>query len=183
MSYVWLILLALGLCFDTFAVSVSSGISCKNISFRQACRFSLVMTVFQGTMPLLGWIAGKSVHVYMEAVDHWIAAGLLFVVAMKMILNAFSHDETKKLNPLKFSTMLGLAVATSIDAFAIGISFAFVMTDFILAIALISVFTFLSAMLGLFIGKKSAKIKSYLLELAGGIILIAIAIKILIEHL
>ena len=183
MSLFWIFLLALGLCFDTFAVAVSSGIVCKKIIFRQACRFSVVMALFQGLMPLLGWMAGTGVHSYIEDFDHWIAAGLLVAVAIKMIGGAFSDNEEKKINPLKINTMLTLGLATSIDALAVGFSFAFVQVNMIATILIISGVTFLASMTGLLIGKTSAGKYGKPLEILGGVILIAIAIKILFMHL
>jgi manganese efflux pump family protein len=182
-SLFWSFLLALGLCFDTFAVSVSSGIICNRITFRQACRFSIVMAAFQGAMPLIGWLAGKGVHQYIETFDHWVAAGLLVAVAIKMIAGAFHTDEEKKINPLKIRTMITLGVATSIDALAVGFSFAFVSSEIFWTIVLIGVVTFFAAMLGLLIGKRSAGKFGKYLEITGGILLIAIAAKILMMHL
>lgn len=183
MSIFWSILLALGLCFDTFAVSVSSGIICRKISFQQACRFSIVMALFQGLMPILGWFAGKGIHSYIEHFDHWIAAALLVLVAAKMIYGAFSDDVEKKINPLKVKTMITLALATSIDALAVGFSFAFVSADIICTILLIAMITFLASMIGLLVGKKSAGKFGKPLEIVGGLILVAIALKILVMHL
>jgi len=182
-SLFWSFLLALGLCFDTFAVSVSSGIICNKITFRQGCRFSFVMAVFQGAMPLLGWLVGKGIHKHIEALDHWIAATLLLAVAIKMIVDAFSIDKDRKLNPLKFTTMITLGIATSVDALAVGFSFAFVSSDILWVIIMIAIVTFLAAMIGLLIGKKSAGKFGKPLEIVGGIILIVIAIKILLLHL
>jgi manganese efflux pump family protein len=164
-------------------VAVSSGIVCKKIIFRQACRFSIIMALFQGIMPFLGWMAGAGIHEYIEEFDHWIAAGLLVAVAFKMIGSAFSDDEQKKLNPLKVKTMIALGLATSIDALAVGFSFAFVQVNMIATILIISGVTFLASMTGLLIGKKSAGKFGKPLEILGGVILIAIAIKILFMHL
>lgn len=183
MSVIWLFLLALSLSFDTFAVSVTSGLICNKIKFRQALRFSIIMAAFQGVMPFIGWLTGQSVSTYIDAFDHWIASGLLFFVAFRMIAATMSNHSTSTMNPLKLRTVLMLAFATSIDALAVGISIAFIELDILLAIFIIGAVTFLAAMLGLLIGKKSAVKFGKPLEILGGLILIAIGIKILISHL
>ncbi len=183
MSHIWLLLLALSLSFDTFAVSVSSGLICKTIKFRQALKFSIIMALFQGAMPYLGWLTGQSINSYIDSFDHWIASGLLFLVAIRMILSAFSRDKSRKMNPLRLRTMIVLAVATSIDALAVGFSIAFVHIDILITILMIGTVTFIAAMLGLLIGKKSALKFGNPLEIAGALILIAIGIRILINHL
>lgn len=183
MSLFWSFLIALGLCFDTFAVSVSSGIICQKITFRQACVFSIILAFFQGVMPLIGWIAGASMQEYIRDFDHWIAFGLLVFVGGRMIVGAFVEEQQKKINPLLFSTMLTLGIATSIDALAVGFTFALAEIQVFLTIALIGIITFLAAMTGLLIGKKSAGKFGKPLEIFGGIILIGIGVRILMEHL
>jgi putative Mn2+ efflux pump MntP len=183
MSLFWAFLLALGLSFDTFAVSVSGGIVCKRMIFRQACIFSLVMAVFQGMMPVVGWLAGVGIHSVIEAFDHWVASGILFIVAFRMIYASFSGKSETVMNPLRYKTMFALAMATSIDALAVGFSLAFIPVSLPLLVVIIGLITFLSAMTGLFIGKKTGEKTGKHLEFAGAIILIAIGIKILISHL
>lgn len=183
MSIFWVVLLSLSLCFDTFAVSVSSGIVCSHIRFRQALRFSIIMAFFQGAMPLAGWLAGNGIRGYIELFDHWIAAFLLFLVAGRMFYSALTADESRKVNPLKLKTQLSLAIATSIDALAIGFSFAMLEINIFLAAFIIGFVTFLAAMTGLLIGKKSGLRFGKPLEFAGAIILVIIGVKILILHL
>lgn len=183
MSLFWAFLLALGLSFDTFAVSVSGGIVCKRIMFRQACIFSLVMAVFQGMMPVIGWLAGIGIHSVIEAFDHWVASGILFIVAFKIIYASFYGNSKTAMNPLKYKTMFALAVATSVDALAVGFSLAFIPVSLPVLVGVIALITFLSAMTGIFIGKKTGEKTGKHFELAGAFILIAIGIKILITHL
>ncbi len=183
MSVFWVILLSLSLSFDTFAVSVSSGIVCSHIKFRQALRFSIIMAFFQGTMPLVGWMAGSGIRGYIELFDHWIAALLLFLVAGRMFYTALTTKDTLKVNPLKLKTQLSLALATSIDALAIGFSFALLEVMVFIAAFIIGSVTFFAAMTGLLIGKKSGQRFGKPLEIAGAIILVIIGIKILVLHL
>jgi len=183
MSIFWIILLALSLSVDTFAVAVSGGILCKRIVFRQAVFFSFVMAFFQACMPVLGWLVGKEVHIYIESFDHWVASGLLFVISVRMIIGAFSEDENRKINPLRFRTMLSLAIATSIDALAVGFSFTVIEVNVFLSVMIIGSVTFLASMTGLLIGKNTAAKFGKPLEVIGAIILIAIGIKIILLHL
>lgn len=183
MSIFWSFIVALGLSIDTFAVAVSSGIVKSKITFTSALKYSFVMAFFQGGMLLIGGFLGFKIQPTIEAFDHWVAFGLLLAVGANMIFSAFKNDNDKKINPLKFATMMLLALATSIDALAVGFSFAFSEINVYVTVLIVSIVTFFAAMLGLLLGKSSATFWGKKLEIIGGIILIGIGIRILFEHI
>jgi putative Mn2+ efflux pump MntP len=178
-----LIFIGFGLSFDTFAVSVSCGIVESNIRFWQASRIAIFFAFFQAFMPVIGWLLGLTVKNYIIQFDHWIAFGLLSFVGGKMIFESFKKPEEKKFNPRKIKTVVILSFATTIDAFAVGISLAFIQVSMFLAAFIIGSITFIIAMLGLLFGKKLGERIGKKMEIIGGIILIALGLKILIEHL
>lgn len=184
MDYFTIIVLAIGLSFDSFAVSVCSGLSLPRIRFFQAVKLASVLAVFQAAMPLLGWLLESSVRRLVEPVDHWIAFGLLVIIGGKMIIENLgtAHNRIIK-NPLHLKVMLMLALATSIDALAVGFSMALLTANIFIAISIIGFVTFLAAMTGILIGKKTGPRVNKYAEILGGIILIAIGLKILVEHL
>ncbi|MFZ4401510.1 MAG: manganese efflux pump MntP family protein [Bacteroidales bacterium] len=183
MDYISLILIAIGLSFDTFAVSVSTGLILKKIKFQQALKVAFVLAFLQSLMPLIGWFAGKQISQYIGKFDHWIAFVLLSILGVKMIIESFKNDDNNKnFNPLKFNVLLGMGIATSIDALVVGISFAFLDTNIWIAILFIGVVTFLFAMLGMLFGKKIGSKFGKRIEVLGGFILIAIGLKILLGH-
>jgi manganese efflux pump family protein len=184
MGLATLILIAIGLSVDSFAVSVSCGLIMFEISFRKATRIAFSLAFFQALMPLIGWHIGRSVAHLVERYDHWIAFGLLTAIGGKMVLDSFRDDkDANKVNPLDLKVLLGISIATSIDAFIIGISFAFVKIDLLLATIIIGITTFFFSMLGILFGKKTGSRLGKNLEIIGGIFLILIGLKILIEHL
>ena len=183
MDFFTLVLLAIGLCFDTFAVSVSCGLTINRIVFLKATRFALVMAFFQGLNPLIGWFAGIGVVKYIRDYDHWIAFTLLFIIGVRMIIESLKKVDKKKFNPTRFSTMIVLALATSIDALVVGVSLAFTRVNIYWACFIIGAVTFVASMLGIFFGKKTGERFSKKLEIAGGLVLILIGVKILIDHL
>jgi len=183
MSLFWSFIVAFGLSIDTFAVAISSGIVKSKISFTSALKYSITMALFQASMLFIGGFLGNTIQPIIEAFDHWIAFGLLAGVGIHMIISAFKTQKEQKINPLKFSTMLLLGLATSIDALAVGISFAFSSINVYLTVLIVGVVTFFAAMLGLLLGKNSAAIYGRKLEILGGIILIGIGIRILYEHI
>lgn len=182
MSLIELFLVALGLSMDAFAVSICKGLSVKKLELRQALLTGLYFGGFQALMPLLGWLLGFRFEDMISRVDHWIAFFLLLIIGGNMIKE--SRAEAERLSDdFSFKTMLLLAVATSIDALAVGISFAFLSVDIAPAAALIGIITFALSAAGCYIGRAfGAKYKSRA-ELAGGVILILIGTKILLEHL
>lgn len=186
-----LFLLALSLSFDSFAVSVSSGLMLPGIRFWRATIIAFSMAFFQALMPLLGWAAGTGVREYLSEYDHWIAFGLLSLLGIKMITESLKADEERNgFNPLKPLVLFTISLATSIDAFVVGISFALIETPdtpfwmaILFPVFIIGSVTFIMSMLGILFGKKAGSRLGKRMELLGGIILIAIGLKILLEDL
>ncbi len=183
MDVVTLIFIAIGLSFDSFAVSVSCGLILKEINFRQAIRFSLPLAILQAIMPVIGWFAGKLVREYIIDIDHWVAFILLVIIGIKMIIESRKEAQNKNINPLNLWINLGLGFATSIDALIIGVSFALFEINIYLVVVIIGSITFLVAMLGVLFGKKTVYKFGKKMELSGGVLLILIGFKILIEQL
>ena len=184
MDFLTIILLAIGLSFDSFAVSVCSGLNLPHIRFFQATKIAIFLALFQAFMPLIGWLVGNSIKSFIEPVDHWIAFGLLSLIGGKMIIESFINSEEREIkNPLHLKVILLLSIATSIDALAVGFSFATFLDKIFLAVFIIGAVTFTASMLGILVGKKTGpKINRYA-EILGGLILIGLGSKILIEHL
>lgn len=183
MSILTILILAIGLSFDTFAVSVSCGIARRHIVFWEAFKVALVFAAFQATMPIIGWLLGLSVKSIIEPIDHWIALALLSLIGIKMIIEAFNGtSENKVIDPTNFKVLLTLALATSIDALAVGVSFSVVTVNLLHAYLIIGSITFLVAMLGMLFGKKVGGLIGKRMEIIGGLILIAIGVKIAMEH-
>lgn len=182
MDLLTLFLLSIGLCFDTFAVSVSSGLLRKEIIFWQAVRIAFFLALFQAIMPVLGWLGGITIKEWIESYDHWIALGILSILGIKMLIESFKKSEEKNINPLDIKVIISMALATSIDAFAVGISFAIIEVNMLLAFIIIGSVTFIASMLGILFGKKTGSHFGQKMEIIGGLILIAIGIKIVIEH-
>jgi manganese efflux pump family protein len=182
MHILTILIIAIGLSFDTFAVSVSSGVILPKIRFYEGIRIAIVLALFQALMPLIGWLAGKGIVGYAKALDHWIAFILLSGLGLKMIYESFSKDEDRKLNPLQLKVRISMAIATSIDALIVGFSFAFLEYRIVISTLIIGSVTFLVSMLGLLFGKKVGERLGKRMEIIGGIILIGIGVKILIEH-
>ena len=184
MNYFTVVILALGLSFDSFAVSVTSGLNVPKIRFHQAVRLALVLAIFQGTMPLIGWLLESSVRRMIEPIDHWVAFGLLSAIGGKMIIENLISRETREIkDPLKFNVTIVLALATSIDALAVGFSVGSMIDNILIAVLIIGVVTFLASMTGILIGKKTGPRITKYAEILGGIILFSIGLKILYEHL
>jgi len=182
MDFITLILLAIGLCFDTFAVSVSSGLIRKEIVFWQAVRIAIILAIFQAIMPLIGWLGGISIKNWIEPFDHWIALGILSILGIKMIIESQKDSNEKDIDPLNIKFIISMALATSIDAFAVGISFAIIEVNMLLAVFIIGSVTFIASMLGILFGKKTGSHFGQKMEIIGGLILIIIGIKIVLEH-
>jgi len=182
MDILTLILLAIGLCFDTFAVSVSSGIIRKEIIFWQAVRIAIILALFQAFMPFLGWLGGVTIKTWIEPFDHWVALGILTILGIKMIVESQKNSDEKDIDPLNIKVIIGMALATSIDAFAVGISFAIIEVNMLLAVFVIGSVTFIASMLGILFGKKTGSHFGQKMEIIGGLILITIGVKIVMEH-
>lgn len=184
MDLLTLFLLAVGLSMDAFAVSICKGLAMKKISFRQAAIVGLWFGGFQALMPALGFFLGTSFASLVNVVADWIAFVLLALIGGNMIKEALSKEEEEADASLSFKTMLLLAIATSIDAFAVGVSFAFMEIGSLIipAVLFIGVITFILSMAGVKVGNVfGTKYKSKA-ELAGGIILILLGVKIILEH-
>lgn len=186
MGFFELFLIAVGLSMDAFAISICKGLKMQRFNVRHAGVIALAFGGFQALMPVIGWFLGKQFESYITGIDHWIAFVLLAVIGGKMAVESFKKEEedsSKENEKLDVKELLVLAVATSIDALAVGITFAFLQVSIVPAVSLIGVITFVLSAVGVFIGHKfGAKFKSKA-ELAGGIILILIGLKILLEHL
>lgn len=177
-----LFLIGLGLSMDAFAVSISKGLSMKKMIWRNAVVAGMYFGIFQAAMPLIGYLLGSQFEEKITSIDHWVAFVLLVIIGGNMIKE--SREEDKKLDEsFRFKTMLLLAVATSIDALAVGITFAFLSVNIYLAIIIIGITTFLVSILGVRIGNLFGSRYRSKAELAGGLILIGMGIKILIEHM
>ena len=181
MSVFEIIVLAVALAADAFAVSVCKGMAQKDVKIKHLLICGVYFGGFQALMPLIGYFLGESFYKYISAVDHWIAFGLLCVIGVIMIVS--SREEKKENASFKVSSMLPLAVATSIDALAVGISLSLVQADIWFAIAMIGVITFLISAAGVKIGSIFGTKFKAKAEIAGGVLLIALGIKILLEHL
>ena len=191
MGLIELIIIAVGVSMDAFAVSVCKGLSCPCKTRKTALLCGIWFSLFQMIMPLIGYLIGSVFAGMIERFDHWIAFVLLLFIGGKMIIESLSKeklpleaDESEEdKNDLSISKMLLLAIATSIDALAVGVTFAMVETNIVLAISLIGIFTFslsfIGALIGKHFGEKHRKIANFL----GGLVIVLIGAKILIEHL
>jgi putative Mn2+ efflux pump MntP len=183
MDYLSLFLIAIGLTFDTFAVSISAGFVASRLSFRQASQFALVLALFQAFMPFLGWFIGNQIKGLVIDYGHWVAFGILSVIGIKMIVESFKKEEDKKdIDPFNIIALIGIAIATSIDALIVGVSFAFINVDILLSIGIIGITTYIVSMLGLLFGRNAGKLFGRKMEIIGGLTLIGIGMKILVEH-
>ena len=179
-------LIAVSLALDAFAVSVSSGISIPGFGPRQAVKMGLWFGAFQFLMPLLGWLLGSSVSQYIEAVDHWVAFGLLAVIGGKMAWESLRRgcgEEGEAPPDLSARRLCVLAIATSIDALAVGVSMAFMSVHILASAAVIGVVAFALSVTGGLVSRRLGCLFQRRAELTGGLVLIAIGVKILIEHL
>jgi putative Mn2+ efflux pump MntP len=182
MDYITLLAIALGLSFDTAAVSLSYGIVKNGILFRQASAIAIVFALFQGGLTVAGYFLGTFVSEVLKETDHWIAFGLLLFLGVKMIIEGLGEKEESKdfSNPVLLCTA---AIATSIDAFAIGISFALLQVQIWKAGFLIGAVTFLASMSAIRLGKSAGERLGSKVEILGGLILIGIGLKIFLEHM
>ena len=180
--FIELFLMGVGLSMDAFAVSICKGLGMRKVNKKQALVIGLFFGGFQALMPFVGWLLGTQFEKYITSIDHWIAFILLALIGINMIREA--REESEELDAsFSVKAMLPLAIATSIDALAVGITFAFLHVQIVPAITFIGVTTFILSVIGVKIGNLfGAKYKSYA-EIAGGIVLILLGTKILLEHL
>lgn len=182
---VWeLLLIAVGLSMDAFAVSMVKGLSMKRLNVRHAVIISLFFGGFQAVMPLIGWALGTQFEQYITQVDHWIAFALLSFIGAKMLWDVKRDGEEEAYaEGLHYRELFMMAVATSIDALAVGITFAFLKTSITAAVIVIGCTTFILSFAGVCIGNRFGAAFKDKAQIAGGIVLILIGVKILLEHL
>lgn len=178
-----LLIIAVGLSMDAFAVSICKGLSICRVRPKNICSVALWFGGFQALMPVLGYYLGVSFADFVSAVDHWIAFILLAIIGGKMLKDSFEKDESCEVNPdFSFKTMFAMAVATSIDALAVGVSFAFLKVNIWYAVLLIGIITGAFSAVGIYIGNLFGSKYKYKAEFVGGFILVAMGLKILLEH-
>ncbi|MCI7620022.1 MAG: manganese efflux pump MntP family protein [Firmicutes bacterium] len=179
-------MIGVGLSMDAFAASICKGLNMRRLNIKNMLIIGLFFGGFQALMPAVGWLLGKQFESYITSVDHWVAFALLVFIGGKMIYDVFTEkneDECgEKTNRLDMKEVLTLAVATSIDALAVGISFAFLQVDILKAVSVIGVTTFVLSVIGVAVGNVFGSKYEKKATLAGGIILILIGLKILLEH-
>ena len=178
MGILELLLIAIGLAMDAFAVSICKGLAMKKMNWKKAIIVGLYFGIFQALMPVIGYFLGTTFESLVTKVDHWMA-----FIGGKMLKEAFDNNSEGYNDSVNFKTMVVLAIATSIDALAVGITFAFLQTNIVLAVILIGVVTFILSVIGVKIGNQFGIKYEKRAEIIGGIILILIGIKILLEHL
>lgn len=186
--FIELLLMGVGLAMDAFAVSICKGLGMRKVNKKQAVVIGLFFGGFQALMPLIGWVLGIQFEGYITSVDHWIAFVLLGFIGGKMIVEALkSEDEAVEIKqmdaPLDLKEMFILAIATSIDALAVGITFAFLQYPIVEAITIIGVVTFFISVGGVYVGNFFGSKYKKKAELAGGIILVVLGLRILLSHL
>ena len=182
MSILSISLIALGLAMDAFSVAICKGLSMKKFELKKSVIIGLYFGIFQGIMPIIGYLLGGTFADVIEKYDHWIAFGLLLFIGINMIREAFDKDEEVN-DKVDFKSMIWLAIATSIDALTVGITFSFLKVNIWFAALLIGMITYTLSIIGVIIGSKfGAKYKAGA-EVTGGIILIIMGIKIVVEHL
>lgn len=188
LMFIELFLLGIGLAMDAFAVSVCKGLGMRRLNKKQTLIIGLYFGGFQALMPLIGWLLGSQFQKYITSIDHWIAFILLGFIGGKMMIEAireWNEEETVDVidAPLDHKNMLVLAVATSIDALAVGITFAFLDTPIIEAITIIGITTMIISIIGVVVGNFFGSRYKNKAEFIGGLILVLLGLKILLEHL
>ena len=184
MDLLSLIFTGIGLAMDASAVSIAKGMSLPNEKNKNyALKLGLAFGIFQGLMPLIGYLAGSTFSVYIQSVDHWVAFILLALIGLNMIKESREEKESEEVSDLSLKVILLLAIATSIDALAVGVSFAFLKVNIVLACSIIAIVTFILSFICVMVGKRLGSLFQKYAEIFGGIILMMIGAKILIEHL
>lgn len=182
MNILLIILTAIGLSMDSFAASFTSGGLLPRFTPSRAARIALSMAFFQGIMSVIGWILGLGFREQISDYDHWIAFIMLAIIGGKMILDAFRPQEEKQFDPLQLKILIVLSIATSIDAWAVGLSFAVLSVNIGIAIGIIALVTFLISYMGVYAGSLIRQKLPINIEAFGGVILILIGLKIILEH-
>lgn len=183
MDVLSIIIIAVGLAMDAFAVSVARGIAMIRFQVSQAITIAFFFGLFQAIMPVGGWFSGTGLRDVISGIDHWVALGLLSMVGVKMMYDALRHHRAPAHRPLNMATLLGLAIATSIDAFAVGMSLSFLNVPIVLPAVIIGAVTLVLSLCGVYVGNRLGHFFERKIELIGGILLILIGIRIVVEHL
>lgn len=183
MGIIELVILSIGLAMDAFAVAICKGLAMTKMKWKNGVIIGLYFGIFQAIMPFIGYLLGTNFQNAIVSIDHWIAFILLMGIGINMIKDALSKEKEEASDSIKFKDMLILAIATSIDALAVGVTFAFLKVDILLAIILIGIITFIISVIGVKIGNIFGDKYEKKAEMTGGIILILLGIKILLEHL
>jgi putative Mn2+ efflux pump MntP len=183
MGFTVMTLIAVSLAMDCFAVAISAGTSGGNFKFKNLVIMAILFGSFQSVMVMAGWLAGTGLKEYIESVDHWIAFGLLAVIGGKMVFEGFEKEEQQRSDYISWRALIALSFATSIDALAVGVGFSVLKSDLIMPVIFIGAASFFLTLIGGMIGKKAGELLGKRAEIAGGLILIGIGVKILFEHL
>ena len=187
MSILEVVLISIGLAMDAFAVSVCKGLAMKKLDFKKMIIIGLYFGGFQGGMPLIGYLLGTNFESLVTKIDHWIAFALLLIIGINMIKEAVKSkwecDAETCDDSVDFKTMVVLAIATSIDALAVGITLAFLNANLVAVVSSIGLITLVLSMLGVWIGNKFGSKYESKAQIAGGLILVIMGTKILLEHL
>ena len=183
MSLFTLFVTAVGLSMDAFAVSICKGLAMKKLSWKKALIIGLWFGGFQALMPSVGYLLGSRFEKYVTSIDHWIAFVLLALIGINMIRESLSGEEENANDAVDFKTMLLLAIATSIDALAVGVTYAFLQVRIVPAVSFIGIITFSLSIVGVKIGNVFGLKYKTKAEIAGGLILLLMGTKILLEHL
>jgi manganese efflux pump family protein len=178
-----LFLISLGLSMDCFAVALTFG-SSRKLVWKDVLRMAFLFGLFQGVMPIIGWLIGHSIQGLIEPVDHWIAFAILASIGVKMVWQSFLDGEEKRpVDIRKISVLITLSIATSIDALITGVGFGFIRANIYEAVIIISIITFAVSVIGAKMGEKTTFIPARWAEFMGGLVLIAIGVKVVVEHL
>lgn len=184
MSIIEIALIGVGLAMDAFAVSICKGLAMRRMNYKKAIIIAAFFGVFQALMPALGYVLGTTFANKMAAIDHWIAFILLALIGANMIKEALSSDDDEcQDDSLRLGDLIMLSIATSIDALAVGITFAFFNVSLLLSVSMIGIITFIICVIGVKVGNVFGEKYKSKAELAGGLILIVMGAKILIDHL
>lgn len=183
MGAIEILLIGIGLAMDAFAVSVCKGLAMKKMSWKKAILIGLYFGIFQAVMPVIGYFLGTTFERFITNVDHWVAFILLVGIGINMVKEAFDKESENRNDNVDVKTMLVLSIATSIDALAIGITFACLKIHIVMPVITIGLITFIISVIGVKIGNRFGDKYEKKAEIMGGVILILLGIKILLEHL
>ena len=183
MTHVEVWLMALALAMDCFAVAIASGIFFKKVYWKPMLTMAFLFGFFQALNPFLGWWGTDLCRTLIESVDHWVAFGILGFMGARMIIESFKEEEQKRFNPRRYKVILTLAIATSIDALAVGVTMAFLDVNIWIAATVIGVITFALSAVGVVLGYRFGTLLGSKAGLLGGVILIGLGVKIILEHL